>query len=463
MQSNYYNVRRKVVMKEKHKISKKLLFAWPTKGMAITIITLLAGYTTYFATDYLNISPATAGIIFMISKIFDGFTDIIAGYIIDRTNTKLGKGRPYELAFIGFAVCNALLFSAPQMNYLASCIYLFVMYSFVNSVFLTFLNCNEAVYMANTIEHPSEAVTLSSANGTASLIVGVITGMVLPQIVKNYGNTRAGWIAIGWGVAVLSTALAMVRFAIVKEKKQKTVNQEKLTIMDLLRAITSNRYILIIAVAILVCGIGNGVALNIVTYYAQYILGDVGAQSILALANLAVILGLILIPAFTRKFGTIKVLKFTTLLGIVGYAGRLIKPDSLIVIFTTTLLASFGFTVLSTFVSVFVIDCMDYSEWKTGRRSEGALTCAQSVTAKIGAAVGSGMIGILMGLSGYDGKLAVQTPEANYMIIILYTVVPAVCCILQYILLHMFDLEEKLPQIRLELEEKRKLESVKND
>jgi Na+/melibiose symporter-like transporter len=49
------------------------------------------------------------------------------------------------------------------------------------------------------------------------------------------------------------------------------------------------------------------------------------------------------------------------------------------------------------------------------------------------------------------------------MIIILYTVVPAVCCILQYILLHMFDLEEKLPQIRLELEEKRKLESVKND
>ena len=51
MQSNYYNVRRKVVMKEKHKISKKLLFAWPTKGMAITIITLLAGYTTYFATD----------------------------------------------------------------------------------------------------------------------------------------------------------------------------------------------------------------------------------------------------------------------------------------------------------------------------------------------------------------------------------------------------------------------------
>lgn len=208
-------------MKEKHKISKKLLFAWPTKGMAITIITLLAGYTTYFATDYLNISPATAGIIFMISKIFDGFTDIIAGYIIDRTNTKLGKGRPYELAFIGFAVCNALLFSAPQMNYLASCIYLFVMYSFVNSVFLTFLNCNEAVYMANTIEHPSEAVTLSSANGTASLIVGVITGMVLPQIVKNYGNTRAGWSAIGWGVAVLSTALAMVRFAIVKEKNKR--------------------------------------------------------------------------------------------------------------------------------------------------------------------------------------------------------------------------------------------------
>ena len=441
-------------METKHKISKKMLFAWPMRGIGLTLVTLLAGYTTYFATDYLGISAATAGILFMVSKIFDGFTDIIAGYIIDRTNSRMGKGRPYELAFIGFAVCNALLFSAPEMSYVASCAYLFVMYTLVNSVFLTLLNCNEPVYMANAIDEPQDAVSLSSANGTAALIIGVIAGVIYPQLIKTVGSTREGWRLIGWGVALLSTAVAMIRFAAVKEKRANSLGQQKLGFRDLLRAITSNKYIVIISLAVLVCNIGNAVALNIVTYYAQYILGDVGVQSILALANLAVIFGLIFVPMLSKRFGFVKIMKISTILGFLGYVGRLIDPYSTMLIFLTTLLASFGFTVLMSFMGVFIIDCIDYGEWKTGRRSEGALTCAQSVTAKIGAALGSGMIGVLMGLSGYNGALATQGAGANRMIIILYCVVPAVCCLAQYILLRVFDLEEKLPEIRKELQER---------
>lgn len=161
--------------------------------MGLTLVTVLAGYTTFFATDYLGITPATAGIIFMISKIFDGFTDIIAGTIIDKVNLKAGKGRPFDLALIGMAVCNALLFSAPEMNYMASCAYLFIMYTIINSVFLTLLNCSEAVYMANVVVDPQDSISLSSIKGVTSLIMGVVAGIVLPQMIKTMGTTRAGW------------------------------------------------------------------------------------------------------------------------------------------------------------------------------------------------------------------------------------------------------------------------------
>ena len=63
-----------------------------------------------------------------------------------------------------------------------------------------------------------------------------------------------------------------------------------------------------------------------------------------------------------------------------------------------------------------------------------------------------GWLGIfLMGISGYNGAAAAQTESANMMIIMLYSVVPALFCLAQYILLKLYDLDKYLPQIREDL------------
>jgi GPH family glycoside/pentoside/hexuronide:cation symporter len=94
---------------------------------------------------------------------------------------------------------------------------------------------------------------------------------------------------------------------------------------------------------------------------------------------------------------------------------------------------------------------MDYGEWKYKKRSEGMITCAQSMMAKIGTAAGIGIAGILMGLSGYDGAAEVQSASANNMIILLNTVVPSALAILMLIIFSFYDLDKKLPQIRAEI------------
>ena len=65
-----------------------------------------------------------------------------------------------------------------------------------------------------------------------------------------------------------------------------------------------------------------------------------------------------------------------------------------------------------------------------------------------------------MGISGYDGTLDIQSQSANNMIICLGAVVPAVICILTLIVLHFFDLEKKMPQIRRELKDNEKQENL---
>ncbi|MDO4285070.1 MAG: glycoside-pentoside-hexuronide (GPH):cation symporter [Eubacteriales bacterium] len=444
---------------KKNKISKKLLLAWPTRTISTSVAAALAGYITFFATDYMGISALTAGMIFMISKIFDGFTDVVAGFLIDKTRTKLGKGRPYELALVGYWVCLVLLFAAPEMGLSHSCIYLFVMYSLINSVFMTFLGCNEAVYLSNVLEDPDQSVTIGAVSGFISLIFTMIASMALPVAVATVGVTREGWLLISVVMAVPFTLFGLIRFALIKEKRQSAASAaeaEKFTLRDMFSCLIQNKYILFFALIILLSNLGSNLVNSAQTYYFQYVMGDLGLASVMSLSMLAIIIVMILTPFLSNKFGFVNVMRATTLLGMAGYLVRLIAPTNLVLLFVSNIFAMMGFYTMFGFAGTFVIDCIDYGEWKTGRRSEGTIACAQSVTAKIGTAVGAGAIGVLMGMSGYDGALDVQPASANTMIILLYSVIPAAFCLIQFILLKIYDLDKYLPQIRRELKERAK-------
>lgn len=71
----------------------------------------MLGYATFYCTDVLQLAPALVGTLFMVSKIFDSFTDIVAGFIVDRTQTRWGKGRPYEIFMLFLWLSTWLLFS----------------------------------------------------------------------------------------------------------------------------------------------------------------------------------------------------------------------------------------------------------------------------------------------------------------------------------------------------------------
>jgi len=74
----------------------------------------MLGYATFYCTDVLQLAPALVGTLFMVSKIFDSFTDIVAGFIVDRTQTRWGKGRPYEIFMLFLWLSTWLLFQLPD-------------------------------------------------------------------------------------------------------------------------------------------------------------------------------------------------------------------------------------------------------------------------------------------------------------------------------------------------------------
>lgn len=106
----------KLARKQQRKAEKvglgKLLL-WNSSSCSVALSALMLGYVTFYCTDVLQLAPALVGTLFMVSKIFDSFTDVVAGFIVDRTQTRWGKGRPYEIFMLFLWLSTWLLFSCP--------------------------------------------------------------------------------------------------------------------------------------------------------------------------------------------------------------------------------------------------------------------------------------------------------------------------------------------------------------
>ena len=103
-------------------------WAWCARGVALAVNTILLMQITYFGTDFVGLSPALIGTLLLVSKFSDGFTDLFAGFIIDKTKSKLGKARPYELFLIPVWLFTVLLFSVPNFGTTGKAIYIYSAY-----------------------------------------------------------------------------------------------------------------------------------------------------------------------------------------------------------------------------------------------------------------------------------------------------------------------------------------------
>lgn len=132
---------------------------------------------------------------------------------------------------------------------------------------------------------------------------------------------------------------------------------------------------------------------------------------------------------------------------------RYIAPTNLALLSVATLISGIGILPISYLRSVMVIDTMTYGQWKTGKDIEGVYASVNGVVDKLGLGLGSVIVGGILELGGYDGKLAVQPDSVIPTIKFISNALPAIICIIAVIFLIFYDLEKKMPQIKKELGE----------
>ena len=128
--------------KEFEKIHLKEKFSYGLGDVACNVVfALTTSLLIYFYTNVVGISAAMIGTIMLISRFFDGISDVLIGHLVDRTHSKHGKSRAWILwMMIPYGIAAILLFTVPPATQIVKGIYVFITYNFCTTVVYTALN-----------------------------------------------------------------------------------------------------------------------------------------------------------------------------------------------------------------------------------------------------------------------------------------------------------------------------------
>lgn len=448
-------------MKGTQKLRKGFSLFWGSRNVSLSLNMMIVAFITFFATDTLGLSPELVGTLLLASKIFDGFTDLIIGYVIDKTYTRWGKARPYEFFLLPLWICTFLLFMVPNVGTAGKAAWLFIMYTLINSVCVTCLNGSDAVYLKRAVADGNKRNSVLSITGFIVSLASSVGYTIMPMLIAQLGATQNGWLTIALAMGIPALLIGFLRFAFVKEtaeesepKVEKGEREKGATLGESIKILFSNKYIVMVSLAAFLTTIINTMAQTTGTYYFSYVVGDLNLMSVVSVVGIGTPFVLLFFPVVMRKLGSMTLTQIGLVLGVVGSVIRFFAGSNLVLLMICNIMCSVAVLPLACMVNVYLIDCMEYSYLKTGKKVEGVMVSLNNFLGKVAGAVASGGLGIVMGMAGYDGMAAIQTASAVTAIKMLYSLIPAAIFAITFIILCFYDLDKKLAELRAGQEEK---------
>ncbi len=443
---------------------------WSSKYVISAVInTLFVSFLSFYATDVLGMPLIMISTVLLITKLFDGVTDLAAGFIVDNTHTRFGKARPYDWCIPLIALFTILTFSAPKATPIVQAIYIGVMYVLTQAVFNTLLGASENVYLLRAFPEANERNSVFGISTVFGQILSLLLGVVFPQLVGNAGTDPAAWTRLVVLATVPFAALGMIRFFIIKEvvpdepvvKSKDSGKKQSVSLKDGLKAVAGNRYIVILTLAIFIIVIASGFLNTAAVYYFTYFVGDLSKMSVISLASFSTLIMLVFFVPLANKFGKANVMKVAMVIALVGNIIRWVGGSNMITIALGMGMMMFGIMPISVYFPLFLFDTIEYGEWKTGKRVEGVLAVFPHFANKVAAGLSVSLGGFVIAAAGYVGGQATQTASALNAINMSFNAIPTILMgIMTLILILFYDLDKYMPQVKADLKARKEVEPV---
>ena len=429
---------------------------------------MICTYLTVYYTDALLLDTAAVGVITLASKFIDAITDVLMGIVVDKTELKSGKCRPYfligalPLAF--FAVLTFLLPSFVSNDKVLMILFAFITFNLVSTCYTIVNTPLSAILPSLSSDQKERNVLVTFRMVMAAVGSFCVTFFALP-LINSFGGKK-DLFSYAWAVGIFSIgAVLLLVFSYANTREVvKPIKEDKIKLKDGIKAI-NGQYILFV-ITMFIYLLGFAVKQAGVFYYYNYYIGDIGSLkveeiiSIQALVtSLSMVAGQLTIPFFCKIMGKKKSAILMNFIALAGNVIFIFCGANLIWLCVGTVFVWFPLGYLMGIRFALLADVVEYCELKSGIRAAGILSSLDSFLAKLAFGFNVTVMLGLMEIGGYDANSDIQTETEKIFIQLGFVGVPIVCIIVTIILLLFFKFDKELPKMKAE--RKSKLEAAK--
>ncbi len=464
-----------------------------TFGIGLFGVALLTGYmpdyTATFFADFAfkgkgfdtDVMANMISTVFLVAGFVGAICELVIGYLVDNTKTKLGKVKPWVgFGVIPLALVSMLVFVAPNTNnQTLAIIWMFVIYS-LYTAFSCAVESPANCFGSLCSPEPSERSTaisiasfLRSVGQSGGMVVVIVVGAIMKAVMgeQQYKNAEGQGLDLVISVAVCALGLILFTMIFFSNNKERVpFTQEKVSLKDAVKVVFTNKNLLMVSLTKL-AGFGRGVYGTVSLYIAVYLLGSKDLKLALLLPmGIGTAVGTLLVNFVLKKFNTKQTYILFCLYGAsslailflvsrgIGFNDGLIIPFLILNFFCGLQHGNTNVT-----PNIMIADCVDEIEYKTGKRSEGLAYAGYGLFSKIASAFTKGLgPWLLYTWSGYmvstdpNVAYAQQTDGTLNKMLMIYTIIPAIFVVLQGVPILFYDMVgEKKEMITKALAERR--------
>lgn len=452
------------------------------------IVGLLNSYQAEFDASILGADIAVVGILILVAKIVSAVFDPIVGNMIDRSNSKHGKFKSMILySILPLLIMTAVVFVKVPFKGFGLYVWIFLTY-LIWSLAMTLGDVPSQGIASVLTPNPTERTNVVSISNTfkqigfsACVVIVPIACLIIPggsRVFVKSGETDTPMIASEYlFTAILTAVLGCLLFALIpmlNKERVPYVSGEKTTFKDMINALKQNKPLMLVIVSYFL-GFGRQMAMGIQVQAANALLGSQNLVAVLGIVTaIGSMISMAICPVLIKKIGEKKVYLLMSFYGfavsilsfVVGYFWFR-NPENMVltVLFYAFLfLIGLQFGAVTLMPMIMTADCVDYYEYETGKRMEGAAYSILTLTIKVCLALGTALGLVFVQFSGYSeavsqitaGTISGFDVHTKDVIFFAYTAVPGILALLSTIPMFKYDIVgEKKAKIASELSARR--------
>ena len=410
---------------------------------ALLLNAVLATYLNVYYTDVLKLTTVWGGaflIVFpVVSKIIDAITNVIMGYIIDRTKTKQGKARPWLLLSAPLlAITGVLLFIVPSGSVGLQVAWVMISYNLFYSFAYTIYNMSHNLMVPLSTRNTMQRGGLSVFNQISTIMMsGIIVALVFPMVIMPLlGVDKSLWIIVMCVLSIITLPLTLVEYYFTKERVTEELgntDEKKTPFLTQLKIVLSDKYMIVTFIYFLIYLLASSIKNFGLVYYCNYVLGtynDGITQTLVSvLGGIPMGIGIFAVWPLAKKFGKRNITLVGFLLYSLGSAICWIAPTNLYIVLVGQFIKNIGGLPCAYVFMALFADGLDHLEWKSGIRCDGTAMSIYGIIACCLGGLATSIFNAMLSKTGYvapeliDGVTVASTQSAAVQNVITFAFV----------------------------------------